>query len=56
MSVLAKFNKYMYEYKYSLFDIAYIAMIGTLAVDNWLWFLALIPCAFISVKLNRIFA
>ena len=56
MSILGKFNKFVFEYQYSLFDIAWLAAMGSLVEISWWWFLMVIPCSIISVKMNRTFA
>lgn len=56
MSVLGKFNQIMYQSRFSLFDAIWIIMIGGLVASyGYWWYLMIIPCVAVSVKMERFY-
>jgi hypothetical protein len=55
MKFLEVLNRVMFTSRFSIFDLIWIVIIGTLANDNAWWFLLLIPATFISVAFERRF-
>lgn len=58
MSILGKFNQIMYQSRFSLFDAIWIIMISGLvasSADGYWWYLMIVPCVAVSVKLERFY-
>lgn len=54
MGVLRKVNEFMYDPRFSMFDLIWITVIGTLAADySYWWFLLLLPVTIFSVIMER---
>ena len=55
MKFLKVLNRVMFTSRFSIFDLIWIVVIGTLAADDAWWFLLLIPATLISVVCERAF-